>query len=134
MLATMAPAESISVPSQSKTSNSNRLGIFRSQKNIQPRRKQRKSTSFPAFPPHPLRPLRSELFRRALGKKDLQLGRQRRLEPQPVAALRMHKCELPGMQEHALQALLGQALVQIEVAVLVVARYGKSKVRELHPK
>src|SRR5512140_3571018 len=62
----------------------------------------------------------------------LQLGRQRRLQLEPLAASRMHECEFPRMQEHALHALFGQALVQLEIAVLVVAHDGKTQMREMH--
>src|SRR5487761_2494145 len=99
MLAIMAPAESISVPSQSNTSNSNRFGIY--------------------F----LFQDRYEIF---------QFRRQRRLQLQPVAGQRMHEGELPRVQEHALHALLGQALVQFEIAVLVVAHDGEPQMGEMH--
>src|SRR5512142_2134563 len=79
---TITPAESIRVPSQSKISRSNCLGI----QGIQ---------------------------------KSSQVSRQRCLDLQALTADGVIEDEPRRMQEHALEPLLGQPLVEIEVAVLV---------------
>src|SRR5882762_2803877 len=45
---------------------------------------------------------------------------------------RMRELQFPGVQEHALQSLLHQTSVELEVAVLVITRDRKSEVSEMH--
>src|SRR5258705_12308594 len=97
----MAAAESISVPSQSKTSKSNFLvaGLF---------------------------------TRVEAGKESLQFWGQRRLELEHGPGHGMHDHGLQRVQEHALQSLPGEQLVEREVAVLVISRNRMLEMREMH--
>src|SRR5688572_27989646 len=62
-----------------------------------------------------------------------EVARERRLVRHACARLRMREAEPIRVQEHALQSLPRELLVQIEVAVLVVARDRKAEVREMYP-
>src|SRR4051812_1113586 len=95
----MQRAESMSVPSQSKTTRSNRLGIGC------------------------IQPL----------DESGELHRQRRFESDCRAGNRMSHRQSARVEKHALQAFARERLVEIEIAVLVVARDGMSEMREMYP-
>src|SRR5688500_8267458 len=61
-----------------------------------------------------------------------QLARQRRLDANRLAREGMREGERVRVQEHALQPLLAQPLVELEVAVLVVSEHGVAQVGEMH--
>src|SRR5262245_43259637 len=94
----MAPAESISVPSQSNTSRSKRRGM-----------------GFIQLP-----------------EKRRKIVRQRRLEGEPLAAVRVRDSRLGRMQEHSFERLFLQLFIELEITVLGVARQRKAKMREMH--
>src|SRR5712675_3256509 len=64
-------------------------------------------------------------------EKARQIFRKRCMQFQCFPGERMHELQFPGVQEHALQALLRQGPVELEVAVLVVARDRKSEMGEM---
>src|SRR4051812_7941734 len=61
-----------------------------------------------------------------------ELPRQGRLEHQRVPADRVRERELRRVQEHALEALLAQRLVELEVAVFVVPQDRMLEVSQVH--
>src|SRR4051794_8642396 len=95
----MQRAESMSVPSQSKTMRSNRLGIGC------------------------IQPL----------DESGELRRERRFESDCRGRNRMSHRQPARVKKHALQALARERLVQIDIAVLVVARDRMSDMREMYP-
>src|SRR5258706_4912470 len=97
----MAAAESISVPSQSKTSRSKFLGTRR-------------------------------LAGIEAGKEDRQLGRQRRFQFERGPGHGVHDHGPERVQEHALQPLPGELLVESEVAVLIVPGDRVFQVSKMH--
>src|SRR5688572_31510476 len=100
----MAAAESINVPSQSNTSRSKREPM---------------------------------VLTRFLGverrNEGLQFLGQRRFERETRSRLRMRDNRLRRVQEHALQSLAGEVLVERKVAVLVIAGDRKAQMGEMDP-
>src|SRR5574338_499728 len=103
MACTIAPAESMRVPSQSNTTRSNCLAIV---------------------------PL---LIHFQIGEVVRQFLSQGRLQGDLPVSQGMAEAQARGMEEHAPQALPFQFLVAGEVAVLVVATQGEALVGEMHP-
>src|SRR5712675_1496811 len=64
-------------------------------------------------------------------EKARQIFRKRCMQFQCFPGERMREFQFPGVQEHALQALLRQGPVELEVAVLVIARDRKSEMGEM---
>src|SRR6266568_6569431 len=60
-----------------------------------------------------------------------QVFGKRRVQFQRFPGKRMPELQFPGVQKHALQALLRQSAVELEVAVLVITRDRKSEMREM---
>src|SRR5581483_5835928 len=65
-------------------------------------------------------------------EEQVQLGRQGRRETKRRSAGRMCELELRRVQEHALESALRQGTIELEIAVLVVARDRKPEVREMY--
>src|SRR5436190_13727860 len=101
----ISAAESASVPSQSKASN----------------RKRRGGSGIG-------RPHRIEGV-----EKSAELRRQGGLEIDRALFQRVGESDLPRVQEHPLQALLGQHPVPGKIAILFVARELEPKMRQMHP-
>src|SRR5689334_7805618 len=98
-------AESTTVPSQSNTNRSKRLGMRRAH-----RRRRRCGGD-------------QELF---------QVLGERRFDGDRLTAERMDEAHALSVQEHALQPLLCEGLVQREVSIFIVAYDWKSQVGEVH--
>src|SRR5258707_9885293 len=64
-------------------------------------------------------------------EKARQIYRKRRMQFQRFPGERMREFQFPGVQEHALQALLRQGPVELEIAVLVITRDRKSEMGEM---
>src|SRR5690606_5564036 len=62
----------------------------------------------------------------------LQLLRQRRLDGQGLARQRVGELQLRRMQEHALQPLAFEPLVEREVTVLGVTAQREAQMRQMH--
>src|SRR5208283_375152 len=108
MALAMIAVESASVPSQSKTRSRNDLGSC--------------SAIASAY-----------RGRIEAGDKRRKVRRKGRLELELAAGDRMRQRQVPGMQKHALQALLGQGSIPGKVAIFVVAGQREPQMRQMDP-